>query len=567
MKLDTVSNKKDKSIPAALSIAGLTLGIWVLYESFAGKLVVSMYQGKSLSILNKLIKYQQKKPVQHYLDLADRLFYEYWLIFGVGLSLLMALGILISRCQWRLSKTQPGADLGEGGFGRHRDSIRHVVTILVVSLAARMILLPLFIDLPLAGDEVFYWLASKYLAKGDFVATTLHPPLWSYLLALPAAIYDDPISGRILSVLIGAGCPIIVYLLASIVFDKRTAVIGGLLYALYPVHVCYSHYLWAELLVSFLCLLSIYFFMLFVKDPGRNRFFFLSFAVTGVALLAKEFAGMIFAGLLVAVFFVKMEKKKKMIPLACLLFAMPVFLYSLIISCATGKIVILSDASVRNPCFAAGLNVSVALTGSEILTGSRSKTPQLEPRAFGANETEDGDSQGSDSSVSELLSHLSERSIADVVKSIKKQIYKLWTPNSFATTRVAGLPSSDPGSKVWNYGISHPEPWVYLLTGGYICVLALGIAGICLSPGSLFKLVVIVALASLCSLSVFTYLCSRFRLPFMFIFVIYTAHFLARPGAMLANLRNPIRTCLLLILMRIFWDIVFVKMSTVGAWG
>lgn len=563
MSHDTVSNKKDKSIPAALSIAGVTLGIWVLYESFAGRLIVAMYQGKSLSILNKLIKYQHKKPVQHYLDLADRLFYEYGLAFGVGLSLLMALGILISRCQWRLSKTQPGGDLGEGGFGVHRDSIRHVVTILVVSLAARMILLPLFIDLPLAGDEVFYWLASKYLAKGDFVATTLHPPLWSNLLALPAAIYDDPISGRILSVLIGTGCPIIVYLLASIVFNKRTAVIGGLLYALYPVHVCYSHYLWAELLVSFLCLLSVYFFMLFVKDPGRNRFFFLSFAVAGVALLAKEFAGLIFAGLLVAVFFVKMEKKKKIIPLACLLFAMPVFLYSLIISCATGRIVILSDASVRNPCFAAGLNVSTALTGSEILTGSRSKTPQLAPRAFGANETKDGDSQVRDSSVSELLSHLSERSIADVVKSMKKQIYNLWTPNSFPIARVAGTNSPE----TWSYGISHPEPWVYLLTGGYICVLTLGIAGICLSPGNLFKVVVIVALASLCSLSVFTFLCSRFRLPFMFIFVIYTAHFLARPGAMLANLRNPIRACLLLILMRIFWGIVFVKMSTVGAWG
>jgi len=82
--------------------------------------------------------------------------------------------------------------------------------------------------------------------------------------------------------------------------------------------------------------------VLFVADPRRRRYFFLSFTVAGVGLLAKEFAGMIFAGLLVATFLVRMEKKARMILTACLLFVMPAFLYSVAISCVTGKVVILS---------------------------------------------------------------------------------------------------------------------------------------------------------------------------------------------------------------------------------
>jgi len=273
---------------------------------------------------------------------------------------------------------------------------------------------------------------------------------------------------------------------------------------------------------------------------------------------------MIFAGLLVAAFFVRMEKKARMILTACLLFVMPAFLYSVAISCVTGKVVILSDATVRNPSFAAGLDVSVAPTAGEILTDPKYKTLRLAPGAFGAGEG--GDPAKQSGLMSRLLHHIMDRSIGDVVKSIKKQIYNLWTPNTFATTRVAGL-SSHPRSELWSYGISHPQPWVYLITGAYITLSVLGVAGICLCPGNIFKLVAVVALASLCSLGVVTFLCSRFRLPFVFIFAIYAARLLSRPGETLANLRSPPRVFLLLILLRVFTDIVLVKMDTIGAWG
>jgi len=234
-----------------------------------------------------------------------------------------------------------------------------------------------------------------------------------------------------------------------------------------------------------------------------------------------------------------MEKKARMILTACLLFVMPAFLYSVAISCVTGKVVILSESVVQNPRHAAGLDMT--FLSSELK----------------------GDSSHAQAPAEKPVPSAKERSLADVADNAWRQFKNLWTPNSFPVTRVAGVHSPE----TWSYGISNPRPWMHLLAGAYVLIMVLGIAGLCLSDMTPFKVFSIVALATFSFLAFLAYVCSRFRVPFMFVFVIYAAHLLANPRGFLANLRNPARTCSMLVLYRVFWGVMCAKMASLGSWG
>jgi hypothetical protein len=136
-----------------------------------------------------------------------------------------------------------------GGLPHGGDvAARRMLWIFVVAFVVRALFLPAMFGLPLVGDEKYYWWVPRHLAAGDLAATTLRPPLWGFLLAIPEWIERNPISGRALTVVLGACAPVLVYRIGTRVFDERTGWVAGLLYAVYPTHIGYSHGLWAEVL-------------------------------------------------------------------------------------------------------------------------------------------------------------------------------------------------------------------------------------------------------------------------------------------------------------------------------
>jgi len=96
-----------------------------------------------------------------------------------------------------------------------------------------------------------------------------------------------------------------VYLLATKVFDRRTGLVAGLLYGLFPEHIGFSHYLWAEILLSFLAVLSVYFLFAFLEDPGDPRRLYGSALAAGFALITKEYILLLFIGYLGAIPFLR----------------------------------------------------------------------------------------------------------------------------------------------------------------------------------------------------------------------------------------------------------------------
>lgn len=509
----------------------LSATVCFIYELIDPHLVRAMYNGTSISILNNLIKYQSTKPVENYIALADGIFYKYWIYFGVALPLLVMISRFLNFRQNRIigsvNLEPEETDLPKSAVWKRGD----IITVAVLSLAIRAVFLPFVTDLLTAGDATYYWAVPKLLANGEFSSTIMRPPLWGYVLAIPAFIYDHIMSGRILAVLIGSCAPILVYLLAAKRFDRRTALIAGLLYIFFPTHIGYSHCLWAELFFGVLVLLATLFYFLFLEDTKKKKFFLLCFVTTGLALLTKEFAVILFAGLFLVLFFSKVENKFKKLVLATVLFMIPTVVYSVTASCITKRVIVLNDAIILN--FQAGAGI-------------------WEQYSFDEREE----------NVANLLDTLKQRGVSKTIKNSIKQARNLWSPQSFISTRIASQPK--PG---WDYGIENPKPLIYLIAGYYVFLVLTAIPGICLAKTDTFKIFSITCLLTLMAIGVLAFVITRYRLPYMFIVVIFSANFLSNGLALLSRKKSFIPILSALILFMIFIDIVASKMDILHKWG
>ena len=308
---------------------------WILYLCFGHMLVKAMYEGRAVSILSNLVKYQHKKPVEHYQSLADFAFYLGLLVLCLVLFIQKSLSILLSfanRRQWLSS-----------------DSVLHIKIVFLISFCIRIFFLPWAWKLVTVGDEKYYWnyLPNRILS-GNFAGTVERPPVWGYMMLIPHAISSHPIAGRIFCTLVGSFVPVLLYFLAARILDKRKGFFAALLMAVYPTHIGYSHYLWSEVFFGALCLLSVYFFFGFVKDQQKTKYLILSFCIAGIALITKEFAVILFSGLVVTLCTLQVKNKFKKVFTAAVIFVLPMLVYSFVISTVINKVVVLNTVYLSN---------------------------------------------------------------------------------------------------------------------------------------------------------------------------------------------------------------------------
>lgn len=72
----------------AIIILGGVLAGWALYECLGHLMIEAVYEGRSIEALNNLIKFQQDKPLGHYLEIADGVFYRLLFLFSVHFVLI-----------------------------------------------------------------------------------------------------------------------------------------------------------------------------------------------------------------------------------------------------------------------------------------------------------------------------------------------------------------------------------------------------------------------------------------------------------------------------------------------
>jgi len=375
-----------------------------------------------------------------------------------------------------------------------------MVAIFLMALAPRLALIPWFRRLPLLGDESYYWEQSAR----PFFEYQFRPPLWAFVLKAARFISDDPFSGRLLAVSLGALTVVLVFLLARRLFGASVGWTAAAMISLYPDHVFWSHFLWSESLFTVTILLSCLFFFPRHREDSPSL---LSAALpAGISLMAKEFAVIVFAAMAVAHIFSRTERKVRTLCLASLLFAAPMTFYVGALVLKTGEFHLPWNAMVAN---------------------ARDKTQSGAPGSTGLQAMDQ--------------------------KSLMGNFERLWGARSFVLWRVG---SGDYGrssrSLLWGMLIAHAA--LFILGGfglvwehrstfavfAWTCVLCLSLAAV---PG---------------------FMVSRFRTPFMFIFIIEAARVVALPSVIPAALRSPVRSVLA---STVIAGVIFLFATTVGVMG
>ncbi len=394
-----------------------------------------------------------------------------------------------------------------------------------LALAIRLSLLPYFHNLQLSGDEFYYWKSAHIIARGTILRNFIHPPLWTYILSIPAAISDHYVCARIFTAIISSFSVPLVYLLAKCVFSKKVGIIAALIYTIYPNILGFSHYLWPETLLSLLALLSSYLFFKAIARKTDHILLYLSFFISSLALLVKEFGIIHFGSIIFTLAFSALLNKRQIIIRAIIIFLTPVILFSSFASILARRPVMIADAFVYNS--------NEADLGKPVWR----KSPKANLKMF----------------MDRLLL------FREIPARFARQIYNLWTPNSFPIFRLLHS-----GEKYSN--VPHAALLAYITSGMYICIIVFGLTGIFCDENNLFKVFAVSNLLLLLSTGLLFLMCSRFRISFIYIFIIYTSLVLANPRAALRQLTLG-KVLPLLAIFVLFITIIYTTLSSFGYWG
>jgi 4-amino-4-deoxy-L-arabinose transferase-like glycosyltransferase len=182
---------------------------------------------------------------------------------------------------------------------------RALILILAIGLLLRLSVLTLFWDTPLTNvDETHYQaIAENILDHGEFSVrtgypTSIRPPLYPAFLSACYALFGhiDYNGIRIIQILFSLGLIYTVSLLGKRMFDERSGLTAGLIFACYPSFVFFTNFLLTEILFTLLFTLFVWLFLeLFhsqnreVKSGSTNKLkVFLSGVLLGLSALTRS---------------------------------------------------------------------------------------------------------------------------------------------------------------------------------------------------------------------------------------------------------------------------------------
>jgi 4-amino-4-deoxy-L-arabinose transferase-like glycosyltransferase len=402
-------------------------------------------------------------------------------------------------------------DAGAARPGSHR---LDALWVYAIALVPRVALIPWFRHLLLMADEEYYWNQSAR----SFLEPQFRPPLWPLVLKLARGFSADPFAGRLLSVALGALFVVLVFALARRLFDRKTAWAAALIAAFYPDLVVWSHFLWSETLFSSLLILAC--LALFPRGSADRTRPLAGSLVLGVALLSKEFAVVMFAALATAHLLLPGEHRLRTVAASFLLFLVPVSAYVGAVSWSSGRIQSPFPAAVDNAKHEAAFRQSQAQSPA-------------------------GESPGAS------------RTAATVGSAIVENLKRLWGARSFA---------------LWRLGNGHygrpVSTWVcalFVLAHGLI--LGAGLAGLIGESDARWRTLALLAIGFLSATAIPGFIVSRFRTPFMFLFILGAARTVTRPRSIGERLASPARAAVCVAAIGLEAALLLATFRYVRRWG
>lgn len=123
-----------------------------------------------------------------------------------------------------------------------------------------------------------------------WAAADIHPPLYYLVLHFWLGWGESEFAVRALSALLGVATIVVVYALASELFDTQAGVLSAFLFALAPLHVWYSQETRMYVMVTMLSLLASYLLVKALRRPGRGLLWTTYVVISALALYTHYFA-------------------------------------------------------------------------------------------------------------------------------------------------------------------------------------------------------------------------------------------------------------------------------------
>jgi 4-amino-4-deoxy-L-arabinose transferase-like glycosyltransferase len=150
--------------------------------------------------------------------------------------------------------------------------------VIFFTFIAKLLLLVDFKNLPLLGDDYLYWARSQDILSGYFRRLDLQAPLYAVFLAVNRLIFGERalIIIKTEQLILQSAEIYLIYILASQYFPKKTALLAGIIAAIYPEPVSYGYLLFSETFYLFFVLSALILYFSAVKNEKS----------TGLALMA-----------------------------------------------------------------------------------------------------------------------------------------------------------------------------------------------------------------------------------------------------------------------------------------
>src|SRR3989344_8148256 len=139
------------------------------------------------------------------------------------------------------------------------------------------------------ADEMVHGSHALGISSLRPLSTITQGPIWFYLTDIAYRIFNVHLfSGRFLALLFGSLSILLIYLLAGLFFNKKTALISSFLFAVSPFHMLWAR-IYMDEFMAFFILLAAY---LFIKDYKTKGYITpLSALFLGIGCLIKIIAG------------------------------------------------------------------------------------------------------------------------------------------------------------------------------------------------------------------------------------------------------------------------------------
>ncbi len=158
-------------------------------------------------------------------------------------------------------------------------------------------------------DGAFIATLARDISSGESFFRPINPPFYSYLIAVASSMVNDfELAGRWVSVFLGSGLLVLIYIMGRYFFDHKVGLIAMFLAALEPSLIYYSYTVLSETTYLFIFLSALILSFLLLKNKNILLAVFTGL-IWGVAFLTRQ-EGAVYLGIVMLLFFSGMVTKK-----------------------------------------------------------------------------------------------------------------------------------------------------------------------------------------------------------------------------------------------------------------